>query len=200
MAPDFPPTPRSVLEDLLRSLDAEFSGMARSLPGASLKLLEEAVVAYEAGAYDSTALTCRSSLEAACWHYLHLTWNRTGWASRDVPRDRNLDVAQTHLTVLREAVFRQEGLSAKDAPAFDDIKDAGDTTAHIAERTLRADEAGLREWVTRPEHPPADSDPLEPAWVTDVEASSLIVKTASLVGGLFAASARRSRTELPDRF
>lgn len=58
-------TPSAVLSSLESTLDAEFAGMARSLPRTCTQLLRQAVGAFEARAYEAVAMTCRASVEAA---------------------------------------------------------------------------------------------------------------------------------------
>ena len=64
--------PRETWTALLAKLGEDFPDGHRSLPPACTVLLEQAVLAYEAGANEAAVLTCRASLEAACWHYLHI--------------------------------------------------------------------------------------------------------------------------------
>jgi hypothetical protein len=194
------------MDELNATLAAEFPDGNRSLPQTCAVLLEQAVLACNAGAHDASALVCRSAVEAACWHYVYITWLGTGWGNRGIPRDRVNEVDRSSLARIGGRLEAEGILTGELRSAFNRVKDAGDSTAHIAEVTMREAERAVREEVAASLHPretvpmPSDRDPIRPTWIDSGTARTLIVDTAAVLLALFRASARRSRVESPERF
>jgi hypothetical protein len=194
------PEPRVIIDDLDRTLSAEFGGEHRPLPRTCLTLLNEAVLSLGAGAYNSAAITSRAAMEAASWHYLFLTWSRTGYAARRIDRTAAVVVARSRLSDLQERIVREGALSEEEVRAFERVKEEGDSVAHLAETTLRLSEQALREWTCDPTQPPPERDPIEPTWATAETSASLIRDCATVILALSRAGARRAQHEHPEWF
>jgi hypothetical protein len=198
-------TSRSVFEALEDRLRATFPDGRRSLPRSCTELLRQAVACHETGAFESAALTCRAAIEAASWNYLFIDWLRTGWGNRGIPRDRALRVEMTGLREIESRLFREEALPEELRPAFDRVRESGDSTAHLAEVTMRYAEMAAGEQVKRlsrgePPDPGGYPDHFEPVWASREEAEALISDSASIIYAIFRASAQRSQTEHPEWF
>lgn len=184
-----------------QSILEEFGHTHRPLPEACLTLFREARLCHKAGAFNAAAMTCRAALEAATWHYLHLSWSGTGYAARNVPRrEETLEVARSRLSNLRRELVEGAALDGEGLAAFDRVKDEGDAVAHVAEVTLRADEAELRLWTQISTPSDAKRDPLTPIWIDAAKSESLLRDTATVLICLLRASASRSRGEHPEWF
>jgi hypothetical protein len=190
----------SVLENLVAALDSAFPNGHKSLPDACTNLLDQARKAHNAGAYEASALTCRASIEAGTWHYLNLTWSATGFAARQIQRDREFSVALSRLQAMEDPLVREGVLTPPLRAAFDRVKREGDSVAHLAETTLRADETELRGWTGAPGQIDPVRDPLNPLWMDAPKSLDRIRDARDVLLALFVSAATRSRSEHPEWF
>jgi hypothetical protein len=200
-----PPPVTDPYDALEATLASECPGPARPLPSACTKLFCQSVLSLNAGAFEASAMTCRAAVEAAAWHYLFLNWTKNGWSNRGIPRDEQLRVARTGLAEIGRLAHVQGGLSEGLRAAFDRVKEAGDAAAHLAETTLRADERETRDYIAATVRPGAappqpTRDPIEPYWLSQEAARSIVADSSQILLELFRASDRRSRTEHPEWF
>jgi hypothetical protein len=190
----------SLLENLVAALQSTFPSGHRSLPAACTNLLDQARKAHNARAYEASAMACRASIEAGTWHYLNLTWSATGFAARQIQRDRELSVAFSRLQAMEDTLVGEGVLSPPLQAAFDRVKREGDSAAHLAETTLRADEQEMRGWTGAPGQLDPVRDPLNPLWMDAPKSLGRIRDTRDVLMALFVSSAARSMREHPEWF
>ncbi len=190
----------SLIERLFATLDSAYPNGHRSLPTACTNLLDQARRAHNARAYEASAMTCRASIEAGTWHYLNLTWSATGFAARQIQRDREFSVALSRLQAMEDTLVAEGVLTPPLQAAFVRVKREGDSAAHLAETTLRADELEMQGWNGAPGQSGPLRDPLNPLWMDALTSLGRIRDARDVLLALFASSAARSRREHPEWF
>lgn len=135
-------TPRTA-DDVWSAFEAElkteFGTGARPLPNESLDLFSQAVLAHKGGAYAATAIVCRAALEAAGIQALYL--ERLGpseWSPPCIPLQPNGKQIRLSLDVTIEGLKLYGILNEPEAKCARIVKRAGDTVAHIVERSQRS--------------------------------------------------------------
>lgn len=151
-------------------------------------------------------MLCRAAVEAAAWDYLYLDWKGTGWGARDIVRDREGRVARwPGLEEIGQRLFDEGALPSSLHDSFNAVKEAGDAAAHVAPATVRADEAAMGAFAkafgeSLRTGKPLVTDPIQPSWVDETAAQTLIRDSATIVLTLHQSAARRSHRDHPEWF
>jgi hypothetical protein len=152
-------------------------------------LFVQAILSHDAGAREASAIMCRAAIEAIGYTYLtHKPWLDTAWKIES-RKDSKGRFVRLKFSDIRSHLVERKVLDENLVRALDQIKDDGDTAAHLSERLHESLEALV--------NPPAgganETSQSTLVWMTDESARRNLESTLEITKRvLLAAKADRS--------